>query len=358
MQWHIITSSKGGIGKTLQTLLLLKYYLDRNKPDEGILVLDLNAMNADTSAMLLYNKTINKSIPLSLQQSKRKIILKQAYSLDQYEKPGYFGVGCPTNPFALYGYKDFADLLVSIKKYADQIATTLLNANRLQHVIIDTNYHFCNIFPHENYQLYADLQEDQITIWFLWVYRQLKKLLEKEDDETKRMKLTANAIERTLNSDIIGSIVHTYTPVGLLSVQPSQSNFWLRWLGSDSARRDQDHTIEKLFALEKLQVGKYITLNNWINNLQVAHTLIKDKKKHNDPHLLFVDVLDEAVRQIAEHGDELSLPINLFPLSVYQSALEGYTDGEREDTIARLGRLTIYRNFSKLLDRKYESIRL
>ncbi len=92
----------------------------------------------------------------------------------------------------------------------------------------------------------------------------------------------------------------------------------------------------------------------------MAHTLIKDKKKnkHDDPHLLFVDVLDEAVRQIAEPGDELSLPINIFPLSVYQSTLEGYTDGEREDAIARLGRLTIYQNFLKLLDRKYESLHL
>jgi len=356
MQWHIITGSKGGVGKTLQTLLLLKYYLERNKPNEGILVLDLNAMNADTSAMLLYNKKINQSFLLSL-ESKRKIILKQTFSLDQYEKPSYFGVGWPTNPFALYGYTDFADLLLSIKKHAETIATEL-NIPTLQHVIIDTNYHFCNLFRHDNYRQYTALEEDHVAIWFLWVYRQLKKLLEKDDDETKRMRLTANAIEQHFNSNEIGSIVHTYTPVGLLSAQPSPSNFLLRLFGSDSARRDQDYTIEKLFSVEKLPVGKPISFNEWITKLQVAHTLIKDKKKHDDPHLLFVDVLDEAVRQIADHGEELSLPINLFPLLVYQSALEGYTDGEREDAVARLGRLTLYEHFSKLLDRKYESLRL
>ena len=60
MDWHIITGSKGGIGKTLISLLLLTYYLNQKK-DESILVLDLNAMNTDTSTLLLHGKERGRS---------------------------------------------------------------------------------------------------------------------------------------------------------------------------------------------------------------------------------------------------------------------------------------------------------
>jgi hypothetical protein len=81
------------------------------------------------------------------------------------------------------------------------------------------------------------------------------------------------------------------------------------------------------------------------------------RSKDLEPHLLFAEVIDEAVRRIAK-GKEPSLPLNIFPLSVYQSALEGYTDGEREDTVAKLREISIYKKFSKLLDHKYESFGL
>lgn len=31
MEWHIITGSKGGVGKTLQSLLLSSYYIQQKK---------------------------------------------------------------------------------------------------------------------------------------------------------------------------------------------------------------------------------------------------------------------------------------------------------------------------------------
>lgn len=101
MQWHIITGSKGGVGKTLLTLLLLEYYLER-KPDEGVLVLDLNAINTDTSAMLLYNKKeFSKPIPMGL-ENRERIILQKTFSLNQDHEFCYFGVGWPADPFTLY----------------------------------------------------------------------------------------------------------------------------------------------------------------------------------------------------------------------------------------------------------------
>ncbi|HIE02070.1 MAG TPA: hypothetical protein EYP59_17605 [Thiotrichaceae bacterium] len=240
-----------------------------------------------------------------------------------------------------------------------------LEIPNLQHVIIDTNYHFCNLFSKvdKQYTKYIDsgLTEDSFTIWFLWVYKQLAKLLLQADDENEIMRYTAGAIERVFNKKGIGSIIHTYMPVGLLSMPSNPSNFLTRFgFTADAARRDQDYTIAKLLALEKLPVGQYIVFKEWIQQLHQAHTeeKRKNKNKAEDPHLLFANVLDKAIRRIVNNEDEPLLPINIFPLSVYQSALEGYTDKEREDAVAALRKITIYKNFSKLLDRKYESFLL
>jgi hypothetical protein len=363
MQWHIITGSKGGVGKTLLTLLLLEYHLER-KPDEGVLVLDLNAMNTDTSSMLLYNKRqFSQPILIGGLEREKRMKLQQTYSLDEDGDVCYFGVGWPANPFTLYRGEQFVDLLSSIKENTKAIEEKLEIPN-LQHVIIDTNYHFCHLFFEQDihYKKYIDsgLAEDTITIWFLWVYRQLSKLLLQADDENEIMRCTAGAIERVFNKKGIGSIIHTYMPVGLLSVPSNQGHFLSRWFSTteNAARRDQDHPIEKLLALEQLKVGQYIEFKKWIRQLLQAHTEVKskNKSKSEDPHSLFANVLDKATRKIANDEDDPLLPINIFPLSIYQSALEGYTDKEREDAVAALRKITIYKNFSKLLDRKYESL--
>ncbi|MEK8020517.1 MAG: hypothetical protein VSS75_026935, partial [Candidatus Parabeggiatoa sp.] len=91
MEWHIVTSSKGGVGKTLLTLLLLAYHLEE-KTNEGILVFDLNAMNTDTSALLLYGKTFAKQIAIKLKPSGRMIALQRTYSQTDSQN-SYFAVG-------------------------------------------------------------------------------------------------------------------------------------------------------------------------------------------------------------------------------------------------------------------------
>jgi len=113
---------------------------------------------------------------------------------------------------------------------------------------------------------------------------------------------------------------------------------------------------------EKLKIGKYVKFNKWIEMLQVAHIPVGNKTnkrtKRDDPHLLFASVLNEAVQQFADLRENPLLPINIFPLSFYQSALEGYTDKQRNDVVAALRKITIYKNFAKLLGRKYESLYL
>ena len=130
MDWHIITGSKGGVGKTLISLLLLAYYLEE-KSDESILVLDLNAMNTDTSALLLHGRNAARSV--LFRSGGKNIILKKSFAMGKD-----FVIGYPVNPFQLFPDKDFAQLLSSVKKYSI-LAANKLAVNPFKHVIIDTN---------------------------------------------------------------------------------------------------------------------------------------------------------------------------------------------------------------------------
>ncbi len=362
MEWHIVTGSKGGTGKTLLSLLLLGYHLD-NDTNGGTLVLDLNGMNTDTSAILLYKKKTDTPviIPVKSGRTTKRITIQKTYSLDSNNRPNYYLVGQPVNPFELYDHASFADLLTTVKTRAAEIQDKL-NIPPLKHVIIDTNYHFCNIFPYGDryYKKYTNeaFQNENIEIWFLWVYRQLSKLIkEKNSDEAHVVKLTASAIERNLKDAC--RIIHTFTPVALTSAEPNVYKKGVLTALSkkfyDAITQNKDCTINELEALEKLPVGGYIPFGMWVEKLDMAH-IIESKRFNDDPRLLFVDVLTRALQLTnQEHETEASLPINIVPLSVYQHALQYYTDKERDDAVANLRKLTIYKNFSRLMRHKDES---
>ncbi len=360
MEWHIITGSKGGVGKTLLTLLLLAYHLEE-KTNEGILVLDLNAMNTDTTAILCYGSHFAKNMDITLNTSESRIITLQNVSYKLYSQQNPFTVGWTANPFLLYKYDDFADLLSGIKKYAKKIEDEL-GISPLKHVIIDTNYHFCNLFPPQDEQFDRSYKEscadDHFNIWFLWVYRQLKKFLDKgkRDSEIDTIIKTAAAIERTFKylKPNMGPIIHTYTPLGLLPTDSKKGGF-LGFGKENPPDRNEDYVIDELMKLEKLEkVGRYMNFNEWIKQLQDAQKHVLDQAiiDPKDTHRLFSAILYEAVQELAK--DEF-LPINIFPLSIYQPTLEGYTDRERDNTVAQLKNLDTYKNFKKLLNRKYDN---
>jgi len=359
MQWHVITGSKGGVGKTLLTLLLLGHHLER-KADEGVLVLDLNSMNPDISQILLYRKRIGEPITLILEKSKRQITFQKTFSLDRYKKePFYFGVGWTTNPFMLYDYNHFADLIVSIKEKAEEIAERL-QIPQIRSVFIDTNYHFCHLFP-ERDELYKEydergIMEDTMTVWFLWVYRELYELIqERYTNRSSIMNSTAGAIERLFKKRGVGSIVHTYNPVLLSVARPEEPNSLLKLLKRAIMGYPEEYkTIAILANLERLPVGNPVSFKEWMQALHEAHLVLSEQRYYP----LFVDVLDQATRRLAEDDGHPIRPLNIFPLSIFQGALEGYTDRERGDAVARLRDFKIYANFSRLLDCKYESFLL
>jgi hypothetical protein len=351
MEWHIVTASKGGVGKTLTTLLLLGYYLEE-EPDTSTLVVDLNAMNTDTSAMLLVGGgNVNETTSIPLESSKTAMWLRATAD-------SRLVVAYPADPFVFYGREQFAELIAAIREKADNKMMKRLGSKPLQRMIIDTNYHFCNLFPQydEDYvssqqwqKVRELLKEDDLHVWFIWVYRQLQKILGERTDEITIVTRTAGAIERTFptKASKLGSLIHTYTPVGLLPTDSDNIGFFTRLFGGGNLL-GEDYEIPDLKGLETLpNVGAYSPFTSWLKKLDVANRKLTDSKRIKDVHQRFSKVLYESIE-----NDKDELPINIFPISLYEAALVGYTDKERMNMVTGLQQLDTYKNFKKLLRRK------
>jgi len=359
MEWHIVTSSKGGGGKTLTALLLLAYYLGED-PDTSTLVIDLNAMNTDTAAMLLTGGGgVHERTFVTLELSKNVLELRATANPQLI-------VAYPSDPFVFYGREHFAELITGIREKTDNKMTAKFNVKPLRRVIIDTNYHFCNLFPpkEENYdvpswqQLQNSLKEDDLNVWFIWVYRQLRKIILGGTDETAIVVETARTLEKIFppKAKKMGPLIHTYSPVGLLPTDTDVSFFAKLFAGSRSpvfggSRLPvfgEDFSIPELKKLENMtEVGQYLCFPQWYRKLETAYLNIVDQNRAIDTHQLFAKVLYESIK-----NDEDILPINVFPISLYEAALAGYTDKERQNMIAGLRQLDVFKNFKKLLRRK------
>ncbi len=358
MEWHIITGSKGGVGKTLLALLLSAHHLEECKG--STLVIDLNSMNADFSRLLFYQKEVGESISISIPAQTRKneqIVLQKTFSLNEKGNPYYYVVGWPLNPFRMYDPALFANLLATVKKSAAKILEERLDIPPLETVIIDTNYHFCNIFSEQDihYTEYTEgaLMGDSITLWFMWVYRQLENLIRLKYNDATVMKLTAAAIERNLKSSRCRKtpFMHVFGPATLVSSKPqdaehSISSFIARKI-YQAITQNKDVHIDELEALEGLATGDCINFSDWLKRLDVAHIRAE---KDGDPRHHFLDILIKATRAPAANNPTVEeRPVNVVPMSVYHNDLQYYTDGNYRDVISELRTFDIYDNFCKLI---------
>ncbi|OQW92903.1 MAG: hypothetical protein BWK78_00115 [Thiotrichaceae bacterium IS1] len=363
MNWHVITGSKGGVGKTLLTLLLLAHQL-KKEPSEGVLFLDLNGMNTDSSAMLLHGKEkIGEPHQLG---NEHPIIIQKTYSVptDKENKDrDYYAVGVLEDPFALYDRHSFPQLITTIKDNAEEIASKL-NLPPLQHVIIDTNYHFCNLFGNDDvhYQPYLDggtLYGENLSIWFFWVYRQWEKLRQGGGKEVERVKLTASAMERNLNNSYEGvdspkitPLMHVFSPVALVTSVPQKKNLLGR-ITEQVAKAISDEN-EKEYLIQEFQTlgdqtSKHgVTFRQLLERLRNAYDLLVDKDSNVriNPAAYFLDIIVDATRGLS---DNQKRPRNIIPLSVYDPDFKYYTDRDRQETVSALRGRLIYRCFEKLL---------
>jgi hypothetical protein len=348
MNWHIITGSKGGVGKTLLALLLSTHSLDN---EESILVFDLNSMNADFSRLLIYDKKQGEGIFIPLEHE--QLVLQKTFSLHG-GRPDYYVVGWPQNPFKNSNPTHFAYLLSHLKKSAPQIEKSL-DIPPLQTIIIDTNYHFCNIFAEQDgieYDEYKKgiLKDDNFNIWFLWVYRQLESLIQLNYDDATLVKITATTIEANLTNKHcpISPFMHVFGPTTLISSKPREENS--RRFTSSIARMiyqaisdNKDVCIEELERFSHSSAETGIRFQDWLERLRIAHIAAG---KDGDPRHHFLDILVKATHGI---GCDPQRPVNVIPLAYYHNDLQYYTDGNYRDVIAELRDFDIYNNFRELI---------
>ncbi len=379
MEWHIITSSKGGVGKTLLALLLAARHLERGQTP---LVIDLNAMNADSSALLVegvspvedseYKPEITldhqKAAGETEQLGAENIIIQRTNSFSK-EGPIPYAVGWPSNPYNLYKPSLFADFLCTIKSNLGRIKEELgLN---IQTIIIDTNYHFCNIFSSQGDQYYEgyhgkELENDKITCWFLWVYRQFNNLLEKKVGSDKVYQ-SARLMEKHLKrGDDHACIMHVITPVSLISSQivQEQGTSGKKWpilsllfTFEQEEERNKRLIVEGLDKTEKLSISRYKNFTGWVRALVDAEAVLQvygnEERKDDDQDRdaleggVFLEILLRALK------DER--PMNVIPLWDYHPTLQRYTDKYAKDPLATLMKHKIYENLNKLLNTQSKS---
>jgi hypothetical protein len=358
MEWHIVTGSKGGVGKTMLTLLLLARNLELGK---STLVIDLNAMNTDSSAILLEGRRATNRLVIEHEAAESteqlgadQIIVQKTFSLlERNLTKNEYAVGWPSNPYGLYKPTLFADFMCKIKDSAALIQDELALNEPIQSVIIDTNYHFCNLFSEDEmyYDKYKNgsLSDDQVKVWFLWVYRQLDNLIKpNQENDARVVYATAAAIEEHLaHSDNPAPFMHAFSPVALISSKPEEGKAGAALFRLINAiRNNEDDTIDGLEDIEKLPKGNFILFRDWVDRLETARINL-ERRGYHDPHGMFLNMLIEAIQ--IKTGDHVERPMNVIPLSVYHAGLQYYTDKTAADPVSDLRDFSIYKNFFNLL---------
>lgn len=358
LEWHVITSSKGGIGKTLLTLILLGYYLE-NKQDGSVLVLDLNGMNTDSSSILLYRKNVGSlvtkhlKIDMDSHLGGNQMNFQKTYSITEKGQRHYIA-GYPVNPFVLYNPTLFADLLVNIKKLIPSFQEEFGLSAPLKYIFIDTNYHFCNLFWQDSkyYKAYeeGELYKENISVWFLWVYRQLEKLVaDNINNEATIIRQTAQMMERYLGQSkqdgCSTPFKHVFSPVALITARSSPRNNTLSQMWETMfSSQQRDFIIPEFKDLETKDKGQSICFEDWVDQLRAAYTKLAVHIEE-ERALLFLSALTNAITQINPN----QRPENIMPMSAYIAALHQYTDKDRGDIVSIVKKMKVYKHFSKLL---------
>jgi len=350
MDWHIITSSKGGCGKTLTSLMLLTYHRNKN---EKVLVIDLNGMNADLRRLVAEEVKVKEDTPiLNLKVGKRSFFIENL--------PGRnfnYMIGWARNAFGLFNPTDFCEFLAIINKACKVGGEIRQNFGPINTVIIDTSYHFCNLFPekpadYEQGTPLASLKGENIFIWFLWVYRQLHNLItagNKPDNpfdiDARAVKLHANTIEKHITNNILGTspFVHVFSPVFIGQIEKNLLKRLARLLNN----KGNVKFIEPLGKLVTNKTrGDAVKFNPFVRNLKDAYGAVCKSNTEDNVHSFFLKMLDTYITALPNKpGSNTPIcPRNIIPIHVYQKELLGFADADIQNLLDNICELEVYRD--------------
>jgi len=230
--WHIITSGKGGVGKTLLSLFLVTHYVDNAVTP---LVIDLNGVNTDLKRFEEDKiRQGGREEPPHLEIS----IGESTLIIVKVRTPLTYLLGWITNPYMMYTPTSFFNFLSSLRSHLPKEIRKKFGVN-IKTIIIDTNYHFCNLFPKEEddgYRSFSHWETDRFFIWFIWVYRQIYNCYQQRQQadnnfyqqvqfntDVNVMLRTASTIERVVTAERYTTpFVHVINPMSLTESSPIQ----------------------------------------------------------------------------------------------------------------------------------------
>ncbi len=338
MNWHIITSSKGGVGKTLVSLMLLNSSCTsyRKKAENSfVLVLDLNGMNADLRRIVATKEANRNNQFTSTDGDFHFEIVRDRHYL----------VGWPMNSFRILTPENFFNLISKIHKQLKEELQGRFNNCVIQTVIIDTSYHYCNLFPRglnlsPILELFAT-EEEQLFIWFIWVYRQLSNLFEFFDNIQSDSPYDADAREvqdvgANIDSSSLGKnrspFVHVFSPN---SVGQVSNNIMLNLFG-------EGNPLKKLVGFDKKKPSGFVDFIS--RHLRTAKRQVSPRQKEEEVQAYFIRILQQYVSIVKQETD--GCPRNVVPV-LFQSELLGYTESEKAGLMNRIMDFEVYKSFEK-----------
>ncbi len=387
INYHIITGSKGGVGKSLFSLMQLVHKLEKKEHEYLVVILDLNNMNTDIRRSLSYlilDGKDNQPITISFGNEKLGLELELYNAKNPFIQKENLKIGYLSDPFVTLGSNEFSEL---IKHLNNEVQEKELSSkyNKVD-IIIDTNFHFCNLFSQDgNAPSYMELEESfktnniKATIYFLWTYNQfdvLNNVLSSENNETEvdphnekeaeRLTKTANVIENRIKINEKSRIrfTHVYTPVALIDSKPPKETdivakqFWdFKTKASKLAKAVgealKDHLVicndleERVNESKRDEITRvdYVSFDEWLKTLSKIFINIDPENKRGPRSNFMLTIAETFKTQV--------YPRNVIILYQYDKNLEGYTDQDQSDEqqfLLKLKNMSLYDNFRTLYE--------
>lgn len=313
---HLLTGSKGGIGKTLMALSLSINYARQQLITLGV---DLNSMNPDFIRMLYFENNTNS--------------VREGWKILIPDK--YLTLISPKNPYTLpEGTYGFWKRVLDAKNYQEQAPF----------IIVDTNLHIANLYDgptSEQSIINSILKQCQLYIWILWTHAAVQESHIIGDSIRHFRKRYGNNIE----------FVHVLNPSALLPAYIDLN----KEIDQLIELRNEEKSAENLLSSKNISEELKIHLENVRSELKKKSGELLEEMKELDPTEItglaklhnsgaVEPISDEEVIQflknsarefeedrfqtladaiIRKHG---GCPVNIVPISTHNPSLIGYTE--------------------------------
>jgi hypothetical protein len=244
---------------------------------------------------------------------------------------GVFILGWSQHPYTmLCGGQNFFNLLNKIKEIAIE--------NNVDTIIIDTNFHFCNVFTNDKslYEEYEIFKEEEFLIWFIWVFRQMLNLMINKvrahigkdlGIEDEMFFDVVDAIESKMNSAFCEKtpfvhVFNTATVSGALNdVHNTNLADWLpSWLSGKQKKvvYDEERGFYRFMQMEHLANADSLESIKFAELVRCLGE--KMPKPHGNIHTVFLETLEKYSDSVR------GCPRNIFPIFKNYPTLSGFTD--------------------------------